>query len=181
MLTRGLQTLPEDLWARSGMCPAESAVMLAATSKQVRGLLGRLQRRLPAAVQVRRGMSMESVAGGLPRLLAWCSVVRLDARGLRMGAGGVRMLAAVLGQCASLATLDLGGNDIGAEGAGSLAQVLGQCSALATLNLGGNDLGTEGAWSLAGVLGQCSSLTRLDLEGNDMGVHGLALIRISWI
>ena len=33
MLTWGLQTLPEDLWARSGMCPAESAVMLAATSK----------------------------------------------------------------------------------------------------------------------------------------------------
>ena len=79
MLTWGLQTLPEDLWARSGMCPAESAVMLAATSKQVRGLLGRMQRRVPAAVRVTRHLSMESVASGLPRLLAWCSVVRLDA------------------------------------------------------------------------------------------------------
>ena len=98
MLTWALQTLPEDLWARSGMCQAESAVMLAATSKQVRGLLGGMQRRLPAAVKVRKGVMMESVAGGLPRLLAWCSVVRLDASGLRMGAGGVRMLAGVLGQ-----------------------------------------------------------------------------------
>jgi hypothetical protein len=108
MLTWGLQTLPEDLWARSGMCPAERAVKLAATSKRVRGLLGRMQRRLPAAVKVRKGASMEAVAGGLPGLLAWCSVVRLDASGLRMGAGGVRMLSGVLGQCSALATLDLG-------------------------------------------------------------------------
>ena len=104
--------MPEDLWARSGMCPAESAVMLAATSKRVRGLLGRMQRRLPAAVKVRGDASMESVAGGLPRLQAWCSVVRLDASGLRMGTGGVRMLAGVLGQCSSLATLNLDGNKI---------------------------------------------------------------------
>ena len=44
MLTWALENLPEDLWARSGMCPAERVVMLAATSKRVRGLLGRLQR-----------------------------------------------------------------------------------------------------------------------------------------
>ena len=138
MLTWGLQTLPEDLWARSGMCPAESAVKLAATSKRVRGLLGRMQRRLPAAVKVRKGASMEAVAGGLPGLLAWCSVVRLDASGLRMGAGGVRMLSGVLGQCSSLATLDLEGNFIGDEGARSLAGVLGQCSSLAMLNLDDN-------------------------------------------
>ena len=60
---------------------------------------------------------MESVAGGLPRLLAWCSVVRLDASWLEMGAEGARMLAGVLGQCSALAELDLTGNDIGAEGA----------------------------------------------------------------
>ena len=73
MLTWGLQTLPEDLWARSGMCPAERVVMLAATSKRVRGLLGRLQRRVPAVVRVRKDVSMESVASGLPRLLAWAA------------------------------------------------------------------------------------------------------------
>ena len=144
MLTWGLQTLPEDLWARSGMCPAERVVMLAATSKRVRGLLGRMQRRLPAAVKVRKGASMEAVVGGLPGLLAWCSVVRLDASGLRMGAGGVRMLSGVLGQCSSLATLDLGENHIGDEGARSLAGVLGQCSSLATLDISCNEIEDEG-------------------------------------
>ena len=104
--------MPEDLWARSGMCPAESAVMLAATSKRVRGLLGGMQRRLPAAVRVRGDVSMESVAGGLPRLLGWCRVVRLDASELWIGAGGVRMLAGVLGQCSSLAMLNLDDNRI---------------------------------------------------------------------
>ena len=117
MLTWGLQTLPEDLWARSGMCPAESAVMLAATSKQVRGLLGRMQRHLPAAVKVRRGLSTVSVADGLPRLLMWCSVERLDCsrrflEGNGMGDEGVRILGGVLGQCSSLATLDLDDNRI---------------------------------------------------------------------
>ena len=144
MLTWGLQTLPEDLWARSGMCPAESAVMLAATSKRVRGLLGRLQRRLPAVVGVRKDASMESVASGLPRLLAWCSVVRLDVSERGMGVEDVRILARVLGQCSSLATLNLRYNNIGDEGAGRLAGVLGQCSSLATLDLGGNDIGDEG-------------------------------------
>ena len=125
MLTWGLQTLPEDLWARSGMCPAESAVMLAATSKRVRGLLGRMQRRLPAAVRWGKNASVESVAGGLPRLLAWCSVVRLHVGGRRISAEGVPILARALGQCTSLASLDLACNGIGAEGARSLAGGLG--------------------------------------------------------
>ena len=172
MLTWGLQTLPEDLWARSGMCPAERVVMLAATSKRVRGLLGRLQRRVPAVVRVRKDVSMESVASGLPRLLAWCSVVRLDVSGRWMGVEGVRILARVLGQCSSLATLDLGNNRIGAEGAGRLAEVLGQCSSLASLDLDFNGIGAEGAGRLAEVLGQCSSLSTLDLRGNDIWAEG---------
>ena len=178
MLTWGLQTLPEDLWARSGMCPAESVVMLAATSKQVRGLLGGMQRRLPAAVKVRRRASMEAVAGGLPRLLAWCSLVRLDAGERMMGAGGVRMLAGVLGQCSSLATLNLADNGIGDEGAGSLAGVLGQCSALTGLKLANTDIGAEGARSLVGELGKCPSLVSVDLAFNDhsLGGEGIAMI-----
>ena len=60
---------------------------------------------------------MESVAGGLPRLLAWCSVVRLDLSSCEIGAEGAGILAGVLGQCSSLATLDLGDNGIGPEGA----------------------------------------------------------------
>ena len=70
MLTWGLQTLPgdlwvaRDLWARSGMCPSHRMVMLAATSKCVRGLLGRLQWR--ASVALRIDASMHSAASALP-------------------------------------------------------------------------------------------------------------------
>ena len=73
-LTWALQNFPGDLLARGRMCPAESTLMLAATSKQVRELLGRLQRRVPAAVHVMRRAWAESVASGLPRLLAWCKL-----------------------------------------------------------------------------------------------------------
>ena len=37
MLTWALETLPEDLWARGVLCPAERAVTLAATSKRGQG------------------------------------------------------------------------------------------------------------------------------------------------
>ena len=70
MLTWALKTLPEDLLTQSGLCPAGRVVMLGVTSKRVRGLLGRMQRCVPAVVRVRKDVSMESVAGGLPRLLA---------------------------------------------------------------------------------------------------------------
>jgi len=69
-----------------------------------------------------------------------------------------RGLAAVLGQCASLAHLDLGWNGIGDEGAGRLAAVLGQCASLAHLDLRGNGIGAEGAGRLAAVAERCSSV-----------------------
>ena len=173
MLTWGLQTLPEDLWARGVVCPAERAVMLGATSKRVRALLAGMQRRVPAAVRVVESASMDAVAGGLGGLQGWCRVVKLDLqRGWRhrIGAEGADRLAGVLGQCSSLAELNLAGNGIGAEGAGRLAEVLGQCSSLAVLNLTHNNIGAEGAERLAGVLGQCSSLAALDLAD----LHGMA-------
>ena len=147
-----LESVPEELWARGVLCPAERVVMLGATSRRVRALLERMQRRVPAAVRVRTDVSMESVAGGLPNLLAGCSVVRLD-----------------LSSC-----------EIGAEGAGSLAGVLGQCSSLAELHLGYNSIGAEGAGRLAGVLGQCSSLAELDLRYNSIGDDGIAMLRACW-
>ena len=221
MLMWALQTLPEELWTQNGMCPAERVMMLASTSKQVRELLGQLQRRFQVSVRVTTRASMETVVIGLPRLFAWCSVVELDfgsrvkgvggdgladaqragscsttghmapgfqrraraARSINMGVEvtheGARSLAAVLGQCSSLATLNLRGNMIKAQGARSLASVLGQCSSLATLDLGGNDIRAEGARSLAGALQQCSSLAMLDLGGNNIraeGARGLALV-----
>ena len=73
-----LGSVPEELWARGVVCPAERAVMLGATSKRVRALLARLQRRVPAAVHVVRSASMEAVGRGLVGLQGWCQVVRLD-------------------------------------------------------------------------------------------------------
>ena len=60
-----LESVPEELWARGVVCPAERAVMLGATSKRVRALLARMQRRVPAAVRVVGSASMDAVAGGL--------------------------------------------------------------------------------------------------------------------
>ena len=59
-----LGSVPEELWARGVVCPAERAVMLGATSKRVRALLARLERRVPAAVCVVRSASTDAVAGG---------------------------------------------------------------------------------------------------------------------
>ena len=126
-----LESLPEELWARGVLCPAERAVMLGATSKRVRALLARMQRRVPAVVHVVKGASMDAVAGGLVKLQGWCQVVKLDlTRGFatRIGAEGAERLAGVLGQCSSLAVLNLAENGIGDEGAERLAGVLGQCS-----------------------------------------------------
>jgi hypothetical protein len=66
----------------------------------------------------------------------------------------------------SLAHLNLGYNIIAAEGAGQLAAVLGQCPSLAHLNLrvNVNCIRDEGAGQLAAVLGQYRSLTHLDLR-----------------
>ena len=43
---------------------------------------------------------MEAVAGGLPRLLAWCRVVRLDASGAYPAGGGLRVCAGGISACA---------------------------------------------------------------------------------
>ena len=97
-----LERLDEDLWARGVVCPAERAVMLGATSKRVRVLLARLQRRVPASVRVVGSASMDAVAVGLVGLQGWCQVVRLDLQLYEwrwMDAAGAGRLAGVLGQC----------------------------------------------------------------------------------
>ena len=119
-----LESLPEELWARGVVCPAERAVMLGATSTRVRALLARMQRRLPAAVRVVEGASMDAVAGGLGGLQGWCQVMRLDlqthGRRAPIGAEGAGRLAGVLGQCSSLATLHLSYNGIDDDGTAML-------------------------------------------------------------
>ena len=96
-----------------------------------------------AALRVTRLASIESVASRLPRLMAWCSVVKFDLSGRGISSEGFKILARVLGQCPSLATLNLGCNHIGDEGARSLARVLGQCSSLAELYLSENRISDD--------------------------------------
>jgi Ran GTPase-activating protein (RanGAP) involved in mRNA processing and transport len=76
-----------------------------------------------------------------------------------IGAEAAGRLAAVLGQCTSLAHLNFQGNGIGDEGAGRLAAVLGQCRTLAHLILHGNGIGAEGVGRLVAVAERCPSLT----------------------
>ena len=64
---RALADLPGDVWARHGICPPQRTIMLAATSKRIRGVLARVQRRVPARVQVKQ---VEGLDVGLPRRLA---------------------------------------------------------------------------------------------------------------
>ena len=190
MLMWALQTLPEELWTQNGMCPAERVMMLASTSKQVRELLGQLQRRFQVSVRVTTRASMETVVIGLPRLFAWCSVVELDFGSRVKGAGG-DCLADAQRACSCSTTGHMApwfqrrnagfsaaarsinmGVEVTHEGARSLAAALGQCSSLVTLNLRGNMIKAQGARSLASVLGQCSSLATLDLGGNDIRAEG---------
>ena len=143
MMFWALESVPEEMWSRGVVCPAERALMLGATSRRVRALLAGMQRRVPAAVCVLGRASMDAVVGGLGRLQGWCQVVRLD---LKRGhwvriqphssndSGFMRVYA-----------------PIGAAGAGRLARVLGQCSSLTVLNLGGKSMGAERGFNLKGI------------------------------
>jgi hypothetical protein len=72
--------------------------------------------------QLLRGFSSPPwVKNAIRDMMKWCRITAIDLSYANIKADGVgRRLAAVLGQCASLAHLDLGGNKIGAEGAGGL-------------------------------------------------------------
>ena len=75
-------------------------------------------------------------------MMKWCRITALNLSNLSttfsflsestaaIRAEGAGRLAAVLGQCASLAHLDLGGNEIGAEGARRLAAIQSRCRVL---------------------------------------------------
>jgi len=84
----------------------------------------------------------------------------------------MRLLAAVLPRCPSLAHLHLGGNGIGAKGAGQLAAVLPQCPSFAHLHLGYIKIGADGAGLLAAVLPRCTSLAHLDFMATASELRG---------
>ena len=59
-LVRAVRDFPADLWARHGICPPQRTIMLAATSKSIRGLLAQMQRRVPARVEVKQVEGMDA-------------------------------------------------------------------------------------------------------------------------
>jgi len=63
-------------------------------------------------IKAKRGTSVAKLEGGLVGLQQWCLVTSLDLLAIRTGFEGAGRLAAVLGQCPSLAHLDLDYNGI---------------------------------------------------------------------
>jgi len=169
-LVRVLETMEEELAIR--LIPAERSVMLLQVSKTMRMAMQRVSP--PAMIKVKKGQIFltESVQSAMLDIMKWCRITAINLSNATIRAEGAGRLAAVLGQCASLAHLNLCRNGIGAEGAGRLAAVLGQCASLAHLELGYNEIGDEGAGRLAAVLGQCASLADLGLCGNGIGDEG---------
>ena len=106
--------MEEELAIR--VIPEERSVMLLQVSKTMRTAMHRV--RPPAMITVKQGQRTESVKNAMLNLMKWCRITAIDLSYTSIKADGVGRLAAVLGQCASLAHLGLRMNGIGAEGAG---------------------------------------------------------------
>ena len=125
-LVRVLETMEEELAIR--VIPEERSVMLLQVSKTMRTVMRRVSP--PALIKVKQGQRPESVKNAMLNMMKWCRITAIDLFNANIQADGVGRLAAVLGQCVSLAHLDLAGNGIGAEGAGRLAAVAERCPLL---------------------------------------------------
>ena len=125
-LERTLEMMEEELAVR--LIPAGMTLMLLQVSKKMRTAMQRVSP--PAMIKVKRGQRPESVKNAMLDMMKWCRITAIDLSYTNINADGVGRLAAVLGQCASLAHLDLRDNEIGAEGAGRLAAVAERCPSL---------------------------------------------------
>ena len=117
----------EEELARRVM-PAERAVMMRQVSKTVRTAMGRVKP--PAMIKVKKNQGMERVAEGLREMTRWARITAIDLADCEIKAEGAGRLAAVLGQCSSLAHLYLDSNGIEDEGAGRLDALAQQCPSL---------------------------------------------------
>ena len=125
-LVRALETMEEELAIR--VIPGERSVMLLQVSKTMRTALQRVSP--PAMIKVKAGQQPGSVQTAILHMIKWCRITAIDLSNATIRAEGAGRLAAVLGQCASLAHLNLRANGIGAEGAGRLAAVAEHCPSL---------------------------------------------------
>ena len=120
--------MEEELAIR--IIPAERSVMLLQVSKTMRTAMQRVSP--PAMIKVKKGQTLltESIQGAMLDMMKWCRITTINLSNATIRAEGAGRLAAVLGQCASLAHLDLSGNKIGDEGAERLAAVAERCPSL---------------------------------------------------
>jgi Ran GTPase-activating protein (RanGAP) involved in mRNA processing and transport len=88
----------------------------------------------------------------------------------KLGAEGVRTLAAAMETNGTVTDLDLCHNDIGAAGAEVFAAVMKKNATLRSLDLGDNNIGINGAQMLAMGL---TNLTYLDLRNNELHDRGV--------
>ena len=110
--------MEEELAIR--VIPEERSVMLLQVSKEMRTAMQRVS---PLAmIKVKKGQTFltKSIQSAMLDMMKWCRITAINLSNATIGAEGAGGLAAVLGQCASLAHLDLCYNGIGAEGAGRL-------------------------------------------------------------
>ena len=105
-LVRALATMEEELAIR--VIPEERSVMLLQVSKTMRTAMQRVSP--PAMIKVKKGQTFltESVKTAMLDMMKWCRITAINLSNATIGAEGAGRLAAVLGQCASLAHLNLG-------------------------------------------------------------------------
>ena len=110
-LVRAMGTMEEELAIR--LIPAERSVMLLQVSKTMRTAMQRVSP--PAMIKVKKGKIFltKSVQSAILDMMKWCRITTINLSNAKIRAEGAGRLAAVLGQCASLAHLDLGNNEIG--------------------------------------------------------------------
>ena len=113
-LLRALATMEEELAIR--VIPEKRSVMLLQVSKTMRTAMLRV--RPPAMIKVKKGQTFltESIQSAMLDMMKRCRLTAINLTNATIRAKGAGRLAAVLGQCASLAHLDLHWNRIGAEG-----------------------------------------------------------------
>ena len=100
-LVRALETMEEELAIRA--IPEERSVMLLQVSNTMRTVMQRVSP--PAMIKAKEGVTYltESVQRAMLDMMKWCRITAINLSNATIRAEGAGKLAAVLGQCASLA------------------------------------------------------------------------------
>lgn len=185
-----LQALPEDMWVSGKLCPQESTLILAHTSKQVFGILRTFSRRMAAEHTVPEHVEIESIVEVLSNRLSCVelSSLHIDRRGNFLGESGISCLARFLtshpAALATMKTLSIGGNFFGNSRITKKHQMqmtpdhpipcmIAIGTSLAQLSLRNNTLNRADVKVLSHKIAMLTDLKRLDISQNSFGVHGM--------